>query len=335
MGGEVSELFTSEIAASREAQLYVQMLTIRRLDLELAELFRRGEFGGFLHLSVGQEAVATGLGTIRTENDHVTLTHRAHGHLLTWGASVHELVAEVYWRKSGISGGFAGHVHMGDLRRRIVGGNGVLGQNQPIAAGLALGLRLREAAGLVVSVFGEGTGNEGAVSEALNMSVVMGLPVLWVCERNHFAQLSPHGTHYPAIAFAARAEGFGMPALTVDGRDVEAVAAAADDLSQGVRSGGGPALLEVDCDRWEGHYVGDPQGYRETPEQDFVDPLTVLADRHEDLLTAEFRARAETAVDAELQDAIEAARSAPRVTWDEYLATVTARLPASVTEAPA
>lgn len=322
-----------ESASSQEARLYLQMLAIRRLDVTLAEQFRRGDFAGFLHLSLGQEAVAAGIGTVRTEDDFVTLTHRAHGHLLAWGASLRELAAEVYWRKNGISNGFAGHVHMGDVHRGIVGGNGVLGENQPIAAGLALGLKLRAQPGIVVSIFGEGTGNEGAVSEALNMSVVMRLPVLWICERNNFSQLSTRATHLPDSSFAERARGFGMTATLVDGRDVELVADAAAQLATLVRSGGGPALLEVDCDRWEGHYVGDPQAYREPPCADFLDPLAVLADRYPQLRTDGFQQRAETFVEEEIQAAIEFARSGDRVSWTEYLQTILPLLPATTSGA--
>ncbi len=318
-------------ASTCEARLYLHMLATRRLDLRLAELFRRGEFAGFLHLSVGQEAVAVGVGSIRTDDDYVTLTHRAHGHLLAWGASLQELVAEVYWRKNGISQGFAGHVHMGDVHRGIIGGNGVLGENQPIAAGLALGLKLDKKPGIVVSIFGEGTGNEGAVSEALNMSVVMQLPVLWICERNNFAQLSPRETHYPASSFADRARGFGMSARTVDGRDVEAVAQAAMELSESIRNNAGPALLEADCDRWEGHYVGDPEAYREPPQCEFVDPLQVLADRYPQLRTDEFQASAEAFVAQELAAAVEFARSGERRSWTEYVDTIAPLLPPATT----
>lgn len=314
-------------ASTRQALLYLHMLAIRRLDIELGERFRRGEFAGFLHLSVGQEAVAVGVGSVRTEDDYVTLTHRAHGHLLAWGASLSELTAEVYWRKNGISNGFAGHVHMGDVRRGMVGGNGVLGENQPIAAGLALGIKLRHQQGMVVSIFGEGTGNEGAVSEALNMSVVMQLPVLWVCERNNFAQLSPRETHFPATSFAERARGFGMPATRVDGRDVEAVASAAGWLSESIRDNAGPALLEAECDRWEGHYVGDPQAYREPPRSEFVDPLHVLANRYPELQTDEFRHAARRFVDEEIGAAVEFAKSGERLSWSDYVDTIMPLVP--------
>lgn len=306
---------------------YLTMLTARRTDERLAELFRRGEFGGFLHLSLGQEAVAAGVAAHGTPDDYVTLTHRSHGHLLAWGVSLKELIAEVFWRRGGLAKGMAGHVHIGDVQRRIIGGNGVLGQNQTIAAGIALSLKQKDENGIVVSIFGDGTGNEGVVSESLNMSAVLGLPLLWVCERNDFAQLSPWDTHYPDISFSQRGAGFGIPSVTVDGRDVEAVAEAMKEWKTHVRRTRTPALVEVLCDRWEGHYVGDPESYRVSPPAGFIDPLQIFAERYPDVLTVGTIEDLSIAVDASIESAVEFSRASPRVSWQEYLDAMALTLP--------
>ena len=323
----MNDLGIGEMSVDQVLKMYSMMLTVRRTDERLAGLFQKGEFGGFLHLSLGQEAVAVGVASHGIPEDYVTMTHRSHGHLLSWGVTLRELVAEVFWRRGGLAEGMAGHVHVGNIQRRIIGGNGVLGQNQPIATGIALSLKERDEPGIVVSIFGDGTGNEGVVSEALNMSAAMGLPVLWICERNDFAQLSPWQTHYPDITFNQRAAGFGIPSTTVDGRDVESVVRAMSEWKDFVRTQRTPALVEVLCDRWEGHYVGDPETYRVSTPQGFVDPLESLVDRYRSVLTGDVVDSLEKEVAEAIDSAVDFSRSSPRVTWDEYLDAVAPTLP--------
>lgn len=301
-------------------RMLVEMMLIRRVEEHLAKWFTAGEFGGFLHLSIGQEGVAVGIASARQPGDYLTLTHRSHGHLIAAGIPLEAMLSEIYWRRDGLAKGFAGHVHMGDLEQQILGGNGVLGQNQPIAVGLGLALKLAKTDRLVISVFGEGTANEGVVSEALNLSMVWRVPVLWVCERNEYAQLTGWPVHHGSESLANRARGFGMPAETLDGTDVEAVAEAADRYSERVREDGTPAFLEVRCTRWEGHYVGDPQKYRsDIDTESGSDPIQLLTERHPEVFAATFVREAEERIEKEIDSAVEFARSSPEITWDEYL----------------
>lgn len=307
-------------ALAKPQRMLVEMMLIRRVEESLGKWFAAGEFGGFLHLSIGQEAVAVGIASARQPGDFLTLTHRSHGHLIAAGIRLSAMLAEIYWRRDGLAGGFAGHVHMGDLEQQILGGNGVLGQNQPIAVGLALGLKLAKKKRIVVSVFGEGTANEGVVSEALNLSMVWRVPVLWVCERNEYAQLTGWHVHQGTESLADRARGFGIPAETLDGNDVEGVAEAADRYSRLVREREQPAFLEVRCVRWEGHYVGDPQKYRFGSEiESGVDPIKVLTQRHADMVDAPFLREAEERIEKEIEAAAEFARRSPKIAWKEYL----------------
>jgi 2-oxoisovalerate dehydrogenase E1 component len=288
--------------------LYRGMQRIRAFEEQVIKLFKAGEFSGFLHTGIGQEGVAVGVCSVLRPTDWITATHRSHGHLLAKGVPMGPLLAEIYGKTNGICGGVAGHVHMADLSRHVVGGNGVLGQNQPIAGGVALGLKLKKTDDVVVSFFGDGTANEGAVHEAMNLAAVWALPVLFLCERNEFAELSPFESQFRIKSIAERAAAYGFTGYTVDGTDVEAVRALMTRVLDVMRAGGGPALIEAKVVRWHGHYEGDAQQYRDRDLKASADPLAVLADRHPADLTASRRQEILESAVAEVSAAIEFAR---------------------------
>lgn len=288
--------------------LYRSMRRIRHFEERVIELFKAGEFSGFLHTGIGQEAIAAGVVSRLRQSDYVTSTHRGHGHVLAKGVSMDALLAEIYGKVEGPNGGVAGHVHVTDLSQGLLGGNGVLGQNQPIAVGLALAKRLQGKDDVVVTFFGDGTANEGAVHEAMNLAGVWQLPVLFLCERNEWAELSPYTAHTRAASIADRAQGYGFKGYSVDGTDVEAVAALTDEIVANMRRGGGPALLETRVVRWHGHYEGDPQAYRDGMAPS-ADPLDVLTQRYPALLDAETRARIDAEAEAEMAEAVTFARA--------------------------
>lgn len=267
MNAEVVELFRS-------------MQRIRTFEEQVIKLFKAGEFSGFLHTGIGQEGVAVGVCSTLRRDDWITATHRSHGHLLAKGVPMGPLLAEIYGKTNGLCGGVAGHVHVADMARNVVGGNGVLGQNQPIAGGLGLGLKLQGSDAVVVSFFGDGTANEGAVHEAMNLAAVWSLPVLFLCERNEFAELSPYSSQFRIKSIADRAAAYGFPGYSVDGTDVEAVRTLIAEVIDRMRRGGGPALIEARVIRWHGHYEGDAQQYRDRDLKGSMDPLEVLAKRY-------------------------------------------------------
>lgn len=289
-------------------RLYREMQRIRSFELETINLFRKGDFFGFLHTSLGQEAIAVGVCAQLRRTDYITATHRSHGHLLAKGVSMGDLLSEIYGKSHGLCGGVAGHVHVTDMARGVVGGNGVLGQNQPIAVGIALGLTLQQRDDVVVSFFGDGTANEGAVHEAMNLAAVWSLPVLFLCERNEYAELTPISTHMRSASIADRARAYGFEGLSIDGSDIgevhEAVAGAVGKLRQGA----GPMLIEARVIRWRGHYEGDPQQYR-SDKSGSRDPLDVLAERYPEVITAEQRRRLQQEAEAEMASAVAVARS--------------------------
>jgi 2-oxoisovalerate dehydrogenase E1 component len=289
--------------------LYQSMQRIRAFEEQVVKLFKAGEFSGFLHTGIGQEGIAVGACSILRQDDWITATHRSHGHLLAKGVPMGPLLAEIYGKTNGLCGGVAGHVHMADMSRNVVGGNGILGQNQPIAGGLALGLKLRGSDAVVVSFFGDGTANEGAVHEAMNLAAVWSLPVLFFCERNEFAELSPFTSQFRIKSIADRAAAYGFIGYSVDGTDVEAVRALMNQVVGTMRAGGGPALIEARVVRWHGHYEGDPQQYRDRDLKGSADPLGVLACRHPDDLPPNRRQSILESAVAEVAVAIQFARS--------------------------
>jgi TPP-dependent pyruvate/acetoin dehydrogenase alpha subunit len=294
--------------SGQAVDLYRAMLRIRIFEERVIELFKSGEFHGFLHTGIGQEGVAVGVCSSLRADDWITATHRSHGHLLAKGVPMGPLLAEIYGKTNGLCGGVAGHVHVADLPRNVLGGNGVLGQNQPIAVGLALGLQLSKRDSIVVSFFGDGTANEGAVHEAMNLAAVWRLPVLFLCERNEFAELSPFSSQFRIQSIADRAVAYGFRGYSVDGSDVERVRALIATVIAEMRAGGGPALIEARVVRWRGHYEGDQQQYRDASAPASPDPLTVLAERHPSILDDARRQSLRQEVLTEVGAAVEFAR---------------------------
>lgn len=298
----------AELRTPDEAlRFYRDMQRIRTFEMRLIELFRAAEFAGFLHSSVGQEAVAVGACAALSREDMITANHRSHGHLLAKGVAMNGLLAEIYGKKNGLCGGIAGHVHVADLANGVIGGNGVLGQNQPIAVGAALAMAMDKRANVVVSFFGDGTANEGAVHEAMNLAAVWRLPVIFLCERNEFAELTPYRTHFQIESIAERAKAYGFPGYTVDGTDVDAVAEVVGNAVADARAGRGAALIEARVVRWRGHYEGDSQAYRQDLTHS-ADPLEITAACYPSVLTGDICRDIEAAAEVEVEAAVKFAR---------------------------
>lgn len=272
----------TDIAPELRVRLYETMLRIRRFEEETGSLFAAGELPGFVHLSIGQEAVATGVCAALRLDDTITATHRGHGHILAKGADMGRMMAELMGKRTGYCAGKGGSMHIFSLELGVLGANGILGAGQPIAAGAALAARLQGSDRVSVTFFGEGASAQGAVHEAMNLAGVWKLPVVFVAEINGYAELSPYGEHVSVSSMVDRAAGYGIPATSVDGNDVEAVLEAARLAVAHARETGGPVLLEARTHRWRGHFEGDRQLYRPDGEVDGLsahDPLVLQADR--------------------------------------------------------
>ena len=261
--------------------LYYQMVLIRRLEERGAELYQAGKIGGFMHLYIGQEAVSTGLIAARQPQDRVITAYRDHGVAINCGISANQVMAELLGKASGISKGRGGSMHMADVTKNFWGGHAIVGAHLPLAAGLALGDKYAGRDGVTICMFGEGATNIGFFHEALNLSKVWTLPVLWVCENNQYGMGTAVGRASAVSEIQQKAEGYGMAHARVDGMDVMAVYEAAKKAIEVVRSGSGPSMLEIMTYRFRGHSMGDPERYRnqeEVKKWEEQDPIGIYCD---------------------------------------------------------
>lgn len=246
--------------------LYYQMVLIRRMEERGAELYQAGKIGGFMHLYIGQEAVSTGLIAARKPQDRVITAYRDHGVAINCGIPVNQVMAELLGKATGISKGRGGSMHMADVTKNFWGGHAIVGAHLPLATGLALGDKYAGRDGVTICMFGEGATNIGFFHEALNLSKVWTLPVLWVCENNMYGMGTAVGRASAVSEIQQKAEGYGMEHERVDGMDVLAVYEAAQKVLEAVRSGSGPRMLEIMTYRFRGHSMGDPERYRKQEE---------------------------------------------------------------------
>jgi len=261
--------------------LYYQMVLIRRLEERGAELYQAGKIGGFMHLYIGQEAVSTGLIAARQPQDRVITAYRDHGVAINCGIPINQVMAELLGKVTGISKGRGGSMHMADVTKNFWGGHAIVGAHLPLAAGLALGDKYAGRDGVTICMFGEGATNIGFFHEALNLSKVWTLPVLWVCENNQYGMGTAVGRASAVSEIQQKAEGYGMAHARVDGMDVMAVYEAAKKAIEVVRSGSGPSMLEIMTYRFRGHSMGDPERYRnqeEVKKWEEQDPIGIYCD---------------------------------------------------------
>jgi pyruvate dehydrogenase E1 component alpha subunit len=262
-----------------------EMLLIRRFEERVEERFRAGELPGFLHVAIGQEAVAVGVCKALEEGDVIASTHRAHGHTLAKGTHPNELMAELYGKVEGCSHGYGGSMHLYDIERGNLGANAVVGGGLPAIVGAALAFKLRGEPRVAVAFFGDGATNIGTFHESLNLAQLWGVPALFVCENNHWAESTPARQHLPIEDLEQRAVAYGMSSASVDGQDVEAVYTATRKALEHARGGKGPFFLVCETYRLTGHYIGDPQVYRPKEDLQHVrktqDPVVKLRTRLE------------------------------------------------------
>jgi acetoin:2,6-dichlorophenolindophenol oxidoreductase subunit alpha len=262
-----------------------EMLLIRRFEEKVEERFRAGELPGFLHVAIGQEAVAVGVCQAMEEGDVFSSTHRAHGHTLARGTHPNNLMAELYGKIEGCSHGYGGSMHLYDVERGNYGANAVIGGGLPAVAGAGLAFKLRDEPRVAVAFFGDGTTNIGTFHESLNLAELWKCKCVFVCENNHWAESTPGWQHSPVWHdMSKRALAYDMRSFKVDGQDVEAVNEVAHEALEHARSGEGPVFLDIETYRMHGHYIGDPQVYRtRTDREDAArhDPIDRLRARLE------------------------------------------------------
>jgi TPP-dependent pyruvate/acetoin dehydrogenase alpha subunit len=247
-------------------QLLATMWTIRAFEERLAELVASKQFAGLVHVAIGQEATATGVCAVLRADDYVYASHRPDGHFIARGADLGRMMAELAGRANGYCRGKGGSMHLVAAERGLLGATGIVGGNIPLALGTALACQERGAGQVVVVFFGDGAANAGYFHESLNLASLWRLPVVLVCENNGYAEFTPLSAHTLVERLATHAERFCIPTATIDGNDVLAVRDAAAEAVARARAGGGPTFLECLTYRLSGHYVGDPQRYRQAAE---------------------------------------------------------------------
>lgn len=255
---------TSGLADDPDTATHVlaTMWRIRRFEEAVDDLFARGLMHGTMHLSIGQEASATGACLRLRNDDAITSTHRGHGHCIAKGASLERMMAELLGKETGYCRGRGGSMHIADTATGNLGANGIVAGGIPIATGAALAYKMQGLDRVVVSFFGDGATNEGAFHEALNLAAIWRLPVVFVCENNKYGMSFSTDYSVAVDTIAERAAAYGMPGVTVDGNDVEAVDAAVSEAVAQARAGQGPTLVEAETYRWKGHSKSDKNLYR-------------------------------------------------------------------------
>jgi len=247
--------------------MYEKMLRIRQFETKAIELFAAQKVPGFVHLYLGEEAIAVGVCGCLTDKDYITSTHRGHGHLIAKGGNLDLMMAELYGRATGYCKGKGGSMHIADANLGILGANGIVGAGMPIAAGAGFACKYRDSDAVAVCFFGDGASNRGNFHEALNMASTFKLPVVFVCENNLYGISNRQSKHMNVSDVSDRAQAYGIPGVTVDGNDVIAVHETASEAVARARRGDGPSLIEYKTWRQRGHFEGDPATYKDPAEQ--------------------------------------------------------------------
>jgi acetoin:2,6-dichlorophenolindophenol oxidoreductase subunit alpha len=317
------------------------MWTVRRFEEAVDEMFARGMLYGTMHLSIGQEASATGACLALNDADVITSTHRGHGHCIAKGADLGRMMAELLARDSGYCRGRGGSMHIADVSKGNLGANGIVAGGIPIAVGAALAQKMQGTGNVAMCFFGDGATNEGAFHEAINLASIWDLPVVFVCENNHYGMSMSIAESANVERIADRSASYNIAGVTVDGNDVQAVYEAAAEAVERARAGQGPTLVEAITYRWKGHSKSDKNLYRTREEiaaWQERDPIVRFEEavRNAGTLTdAEIQAARKAATDA-VRDAIRTANAAPPAPADRdlLLDAVYADAPTSADTAP-
>lgn len=305
---------------------YRVMRTIRVFEEHVSRHFALGDVPGFVHLYAGQEAIAAGVCSQLRADDYVCSTHRGHGHAIAKGCDVVGMMAEILGRGTGICKGKGGSMHIADLDLGIMGANGIVGGGLPLVVGAGLSAKVRGTDQVGVAFLGDGATNEGTFAESLNLAAVWNAPCVFVVENNGYAESTGASFALHNIKPVQRADGYGIPGVSVDGNDYIAVRSASAEAIERARAGGGPTLLECSTARWYGHFEGDTQTYRapdeiETLKRDH-DPLVRFRAAIADQVSNEDLDQIDAEVAALIEQASAAAKAAPPPAEAELLTDV-------------
>jgi len=304
--------------------LYRTLYTIRVFETECIKLYRQGLIIGYFHPYLGEEAIATGTCAALRQDDYIVSTHRGHGHCIARGGQLKKMVAEVLGREAGYCRGRGGSMHIADVDTGNIGANGIVGGGIPIGVGAGLGIHIRGGDQVVVIFFSDGACNNGVFAESLNLAAIWDLPVVFLLENNHYAVSSPieEMTRIPDLY--RRAQGYGVPAYTVDGNDVLAVYEKTKEAIETCRKGKGPVMIEAKTYRHGGHHVNDPGLYMPKDRLEYYKSKDPVDTGRKYLLeeakcTEQEVAAIEQQVQHAMQEAIEFAKNSPEPSIEQFL----------------
>jgi pyruvate dehydrogenase E1 component alpha subunit len=247
--------------------MYLRMRRIREFETKAMHLFAEGKIPGFVHLYIGEEAVATGVCENLRDDDYITSTHRGHGHIVAKGGDLKFMMAELFGKETGYCKGKGGSMHIADAAKGILGANGIVGAGHNIAAGAGLSIAYRKTDQVCVCFFGDASTNQGTFHESMNLASIWKLPIVFVCENNNYGISMSQQRHMAVKDVADRGAAYGIPGVTVDGNDVMAVYEASKEAVARARKGHGSTLLECKTYRHRGHFEGDAGLYKPAEEQ--------------------------------------------------------------------
>jgi pyruvate dehydrogenase E1 component alpha subunit len=302
-------------------ELLARMVLIRRFEEEAGRQYQRAKAGGFLHLAIGEEATIVGTTSVMREEDFLIGSYRTHGHAIARGTEPKRVMAELFGRVDGTSGGRGGSMHIFDAERRFMGGYGIVGGNLPLAAGLGLASQYKGEDAVTVCMFGDGASNTGNFGETMNLAALWKLPVLFLVENNLYGMGTAVERHSAQTDLSKKAEGYGIPGAQADGMDVVAVREAVTEGIRAAREEDRPTLLEVVTYRYRGHSAADPEVYREREEVEEwreKDPIETFAERciEAGVLGEREVQQARDAGEAAVTEAVEFAEASPEPPLD-------------------
>lgn len=317
--GAVSEFAAKqqEIDKNFNLEIYRQMLLIRRLEEETAKAYTQGKIGGFLHLYIGQEAVAVGVCSVLKPLDHIVDHYRDHGYALAKGCDPGKVLAEMYGKDTGVSRGKGGSMHLADVSKHFWGGYAIVGGHLPLATGIAQSIKYQGKDEVVICIMGDGSTNIGMFHESLNMAALYELPIVFLVENNLYSMGTPLSLHTSITEIHQKARAYGMPGDRFDGMDFDVVREHVSVAVERARNGGGPSLLEAMTYRFRGHSMADPQLYRTRQDIEAVresrDPITIHLQRQyeRNILSEEEVGRVTDEVEAVITNAIKFAEESP------------------------
>ena len=319
---------TKKAGAKKETQavdpqlllsMYYNIYTTRQFELKCIELYRQGLIRGYLHLYLGEEAVAAGACAALRPDDYIVSTHRGHGHCISKGADLKLMVAEIMGRATGYCKGRGGSMHISSKADNNLGANGIVGAGIPIANGAAMGIKVRGTRQVVVVFFSDGASNNGVFAESLNLASIFQLPVIYMLENNHYAVSTPIECSAGDCCLSGRGPAYGVPGVCVDGNDATEVYLATLSAVERARKGEGPTLIEANTFRHGGHHVNDPGLYMDQEklaQSKARDPLLLMRARLEAAKADEIEKR----VDAAIEEAVAFAKNSPQPSVEEFLA---------------